>query len=78
VTIKAALALSLSMVQCVFVSFLLHYLSDRGVIDEGSTNFTMITPCHSLSVAVVGTVVVTSLVMSLNGVINIATMVCGG
>jgi hypothetical protein len=76
--VETSLTLSLSPVLCMLVALLLCYVSDGGIVNEGSTNSTMITPCHSLSVAVVGTVVVTSLIMSLNGVINMATIVCSG
>jgi hypothetical protein len=76
--VKSLLALSLPPVLCIFVAPLLCHVSDGGVIDEGSTDSTTITPCCSLSVAIVGTVVVMSLVTSLNGMINMATIVCSG
>jgi hypothetical protein len=75
--VKPPLALTLPMIECILVASLLGYASDGGVVDEGGTNSTMITPCRSSNVAVAGTVVVTSLIMSLNGVINMATIVCG-
>jgi hypothetical protein len=62
----------------VFVTLFLGYSSNGGIVDEGGTDSTTITPCRSSNVAVVGTVVVTSLIMSPYGVINMATMVCGG
>jgi hypothetical protein len=77
-TIKPPLALTLPMVEHVLVVPLLGYASNGGIIDEGSTNSTTITPCRSSSVAIVGTVVVTSLVTSPYGMINMATIICGG
>jgi hypothetical protein len=77
-TIKPPLALALPTVECMLVALLLGYASDGGIVDEDGTNSTMITPCHSSSVAIVGTVVVTSLVTSPYGMINMATMVSGG
>jgi hypothetical protein len=77
-TVKPLLTLSLPAIECILVTPLLGYTSDGGVIDEGGTDSTMITPCRSSNVAIVGTVVVTSLVTSPNGVINMATIVCGG
>jgi hypothetical protein len=62
--IKALLSLTSSTVECMFVVLLLSYASDGGIVDEGGTDSTTITPCHSSSVAVVGMVVVTSLVTS--------------
>jgi hypothetical protein len=76
--VKPLLALTSPMIECVLITPLLGYASDGGVIDEGGTNSTTITPCCSSSVAVAGTVVVTSLVTSPNGMINMATIVCGG
>jgi hypothetical protein len=62
----------------ILVASLLGYTPDGGVVNEGGTNSTTITPCHSSNIAVAGTVVVTSLVTSPYGVINMATIVCGG
>jgi hypothetical protein len=62
----------------ILVASLLGYASDGGVVDEGGTDSTTITPCRSSNVAIVGTVVVMSLVTSPYGVINMATIVCGG
>jgi hypothetical protein len=76
--VKAALALPSPVVQCMLVTLLLCHLSDGGVIDESGTDSMTITPCRSLSIAIAGTVVVMSLVMSLNGMINMATIVCSG
>jgi hypothetical protein len=76
--IKSSLPLSASTIKHVLVATLLAYASDGGVVDEGGTDSTTITPCRSSNVAVAGTVVVTSLVMSPYGVINMATIVCGG
>jgi hypothetical protein len=70
------LALAVPALYRILVALLLGYLSDGGVIDEGNTDSTMITPCCSSSVAIMGIVVVMSLIMSLYGVINMATMVC--
>jgi hypothetical protein len=76
--VEAVLALTLPMVQCILIALLLGHMSNRGVVNEGDTDSMMITPCHSLSVAVVGMVVVMSLITSPYGVINMATIVCGG
>jgi hypothetical protein len=76
--VKPPLTLPLSVIECILVSLLLGYASDGGVIDESGTDSMTITPCRSSNVAVVGTVVVTSLVTSPYGVINMATIVCGG
>jgi hypothetical protein len=76
--IKPSLALTSPMVECILIVSLLAYVSDGGVVDKGGTDSTTITPCRSSSVAVAGMVVVTSLVTSPNGVINMATIVCGG
>jgi hypothetical protein len=75
--VKSPLALTLPAIECILIAPLLGYASNGGVVDEGGTDSTTITPCHSSSVAVVGTVVVTSLVTSPNGMINMATIVCG-
>jgi hypothetical protein len=77
-TVKPLLALTSPTIECILVAPLLGYASDGGVVNEGGTNSTTITPCHSSSVAVAGTVVVTSLVTSPNGMINMATIICGG
>jgi hypothetical protein len=61
-TVESSLALSLPLVLHMFVAPLLYYTSDGGIVNEGSTDSTMITPCRSLSVAIAGTVVVTSLI----------------
>jgi hypothetical protein len=76
--VEPPLALTLPTIVCMFVVPLLGYTSNGGIINEGGTDSTTITPCCSSNVAVAGTVVVTSLVTSLNGVINMATIVCGG
>jgi hypothetical protein len=76
--IESLLALAPPAIVCMFVVPFLGYASNGGIVDEGGTNSMIITPCHSSNVAVVGMVVVTSLVMSLNSVINMATIVCGG
>jgi hypothetical protein len=76
--IKSPLALTSPTIECILIAPLLSYTSDGGIIDEGGTDSMIITPCHSSSVAIMGTVVVTSLIMSPNGVINMATIVCGG
>jgi hypothetical protein len=76
-TVKPPLALTPPAIECILVAPLLGYASDGGVINEGGTNSMTITPCCSSNVAVTGTVVVTSLVMSPNGIINMATIVCG-
>jgi hypothetical protein len=77
-TVKATLALTPPLVKCILVVLLLGHVSNGGIVDEGGTNSMMITPCRSLSVAIVGMVVVMSLIMGLYGVINMATIVCGG
>jgi hypothetical protein len=77
-TVKPPLALTASVIERILVASLLGYASNGGVIDEGGTDSMTITPCCSSNVAVAGTVVVTSLVTSPNGVINMATIVCGG
>jgi hypothetical protein len=77
-TIEPLLTLSPPSVLHMFIALLLCYTSGGGIVDEGGTNSTTITPCRSSSVAVMGTVVVTSLIMSPYGVINMATIVCGG
>jgi hypothetical protein len=76
--IESPLSLPSSTIDCVLVAAPLGYASNGGVIDEGGTDSTTITPCRSSNVAVAGTVVVTSLVTSPYGVINMATIVCGG
>jgi hypothetical protein len=76
--VKSPLALTSSAVECILVTPLLGYASNGGIVDEGGANSTTITPCHSSNVAITGMVVVMSLVMSLNSVINMATIVCGG
>jgi hypothetical protein len=76
--IEPPLALTSPTIEHVLVAPLLSYASDGGVVDESGTNSTTITPCRSSNVAITGTVVVTSLVKSPNGVINMATIVCGG
>jgi hypothetical protein len=76
--VKSLLSLPSSAVKGILVASLLSYASDGGVVDESGTDSTTITPCHSSNVAVAGTVVVTSLVTSPYGVINMATIVCGG
>jgi hypothetical protein len=77
-TVKPPLALTLPAIECILVVPLLGYVSNGGIVDEGGTDSMTITPCRSSSVAVVGMVVVMSLVTSLNGMINMATIVCGG
>jgi hypothetical protein len=77
-TIESPLALALPMIVCMFVVPFLGYASNGGIVDEGGTDSMMITPCRSSNVAIAGMVVVTSLVMSPNGMINMATIVCGG
>jgi hypothetical protein len=77
-TIKPPLSLPPAAVIHVFIAPFLGYVPDGGIIDEGGTDSMTITPCRSSSVAVTGTVVVMSLVTSPYGVINMATMVCGG
>jgi hypothetical protein len=74
-TVKPPLALALPAIQCIPISLLLCYTSDGNIVKEGGANSMTITSCCSLSVAVVGMVVIMSLVMSPNGVINMATMV---
>jgi hypothetical protein len=76
-TIEPSLALASPTVVCVFVVLLLGYTSNWGVVDEGGADSTTITPCCSSNVAVMGTVVVMSLITSLYGMINMATIVCG-
>jgi hypothetical protein len=76
--IEPLLSFSPPAVIRMFVVLFLGYTPDGGIIDEVGTDSTTITPCHSSSVAIAGTVVVTSLVTSPYGVINMATMVCGG
>jgi hypothetical protein len=75
--IKSPLALTPPTIMCMLVAPFLGYASNGGVINEGGTNSMTITPCHSSNVAVAGTVVVTSLITSPNGMINMATIVCG-
>jgi hypothetical protein len=60
------------------IALFLGYTSDGGIVDEGGTDSTTITPCHSSNVAVAGMVVVTSLITSPNGMINMATIICSG
>jgi hypothetical protein len=76
--VETMLALTVPLVEHMLVTLLLCHASNGGIIDEGGTDSTMITPCCSLSVAIVGMVVVTSLVMSPYGMINMATIVCDG
>jgi hypothetical protein len=76
--IEPSLSLPSSSIDGLLIAALLGYVSDGGVVDEGGTNSTTITPCRSSNVAVAGTVVVMSLVTSPYGVINMATIVCGG
>jgi hypothetical protein len=76
--IKSLLALTPPTIMCMLIAPFLGHGSDGGIIDEGGTDSTTITPCRSSSVAITGTVVVTSLVTSPNSVINMATIVCGG
>jgi hypothetical protein len=76
--IESPLSLPSSTIERILVTPLLGYASDGGIIDEGGANSTTITPCHSSNVAVAGMVVVMSLVTSPYGVINMATIVCGG
>jgi hypothetical protein len=73
--VEPPLSLPSSAIECIPIAPLLGHTSDGGVVDEGGTDSTTITPCHSSNVAVVGMVVVTSLVTSLYGVINMATIV---
>jgi hypothetical protein len=77
-TIKPLFSLSSPSIERILVATPLSYASDGGVVNEGGTDSTTITPCRSSNVAVAGTVVVTSLVTSPYGVINMATIVCGG
>jgi hypothetical protein len=77
-TVEPSLSLPSSAIECILIAPLLGYASDGGIVDEGGTDSTTITPCRSSSVAVAGTVVVTSLITSLYGVINMATIICGG
>jgi hypothetical protein len=76
--IEPLLTLAVPTVDCVFIVPLLGYASNGGIIDEGGTDSMTITPCRSSNVAVAGTVVMTSLVTSPYGMINMATIVCGG
>jgi hypothetical protein len=76
--VEPPLPLSSPAIECILIASLLGHTSDGGVVDKGGTNSTMITPCCSSNVAVAGTVVVTSLVTSPYGVINMATIICGG
>jgi hypothetical protein len=76
--VKPPLTLTSPTIECILIVPLLGYTSDGGVVDEGGTNSMTITPCRSSNVAVAGTVVVTSLVTSPNGMINMATIVCSG
>jgi hypothetical protein len=76
--VEPPLSLPSSAIECILIVPLLGYASDGGIVDEGGTDSTTITPCHSSNVAVAGTVVVMSLVTSPYGVINMATIVCGG
>jgi hypothetical protein len=76
--VEPLLTLTSPTIEGMFVALLLGYASNGGVVDEGGTDSTTITPCCSSNIAVVGMVVVTSLVMSLNGMINMATIVCSG
>jgi hypothetical protein len=76
--VESLLSLPLSTIECILIAPLLGHASDGGIVDEGGTDSTTITPCHSSNVAVAGTVVVTSLVTSPYGMINMATIVCGG
>jgi hypothetical protein len=62
--IKPLLSLPAPTINRVLVVSLLGHASDGGVVDEGGTDSTMITPRRSSNVAVAGTVVVTSLVTS--------------
>jgi hypothetical protein len=76
--VEPPLPLSLSAIERILIALLLGHVSDGGVVDEGGTDSTTITPCRSSNVAIAGTVVVTSLITSPYGVINMATIVCGG
>jgi hypothetical protein len=66
--VESLLALTLSTIVCMLVVPFLGYASNGGIVDEGGTDSTTITPCRSSNVAIAGMVVVMSLVMSLNGV----------
>jgi hypothetical protein len=68
--VKPPLALTAPAIERVLIASLFGHASNGGIVDEGGTDSTMITPCRSSNVAIVGTVVVMSLVTSLNGVIN--------
>jgi hypothetical protein len=76
--VKPLLALTVPAIERVLIASLFGHVSNGGVVDEGGTDSMTITPCRSSNVAVAGTVVVTSLVTSLNSVINMATIVCSG
>jgi hypothetical protein len=76
-TVEPPLSLPSPAIECILIASLLGHASDGGVVDEGGTDSMTITPCCSSNVAVAGTVVVTSLVTSPYGVINMATIVCG-
>jgi hypothetical protein len=76
--VESPLPLSSPTIDRVLIASLLGHTSDGGVVNEGGTDSTTITPCHSSNVAVAGTVVVTSLVTSPYGMINMATIVCAG
>jgi hypothetical protein len=76
--VESPLSLPSSTIDCILIALLLGHASDGGIVDKGGTDSTTITPCRSSNVAVAGTVVVTSLVTSPYGVINMATIVCGG
>jgi hypothetical protein len=77
-TVESPLSLSSPLIEHILVMALLGYASDGSVVDKGGADSTMITPYRSSSVAVAGMVVVMSLVTSPYGVINMATIVCGG
>jgi hypothetical protein len=76
--VEPLLALTPPVIMCMFIASLLGHASDGGIVNEGGTDSTMITPCRSSNVAIAGTVMVTSLITSLNSVINMATIVCSG
>jgi hypothetical protein len=76
--VEPPLALAPPPVMHMFIALLLCYMSNGGIVDEGSTNSTTITPCHSSNVAIAGMVMVMSLITSPYGVINMATIVCSG
>jgi hypothetical protein len=76
--IEPLLSLALPAIEGMLIAPLLGYAPDGGVVDEGGTNSMTITPCRSSNIAVAGMVVVTSLITSPNGVINMATIICGG